>query len=98
MTQITDPVALAFLNSRLRPRAQAMRQLLYQLNEDSMYWTPAIQALFANDADTISDRQAEGVPTITAADVKAFVALCQAILALPNPPTAAFVLCVNPGV
>ena len=68
MAEITDPVVLAFLRDRVRPRAEQIRALLHLLQDDrAEFLAESILGRVPAGSDIIQDdRLAEGIPPMTA--------------------------------
>jgi hypothetical protein len=75
MADITDPVVIAFLSERVRPRAEQIRALLHLLQDDRDEWlAEGIGALVPDTSDIIQDgRAAEGVAQLTGAELRLIV-------------------------
>jgi len=75
MPEITDPVVVAYLNNRVRPRAEQIRSLLHMLQDDRAEWlAEGIGALVPDTSDIIEDgRGAEGVAQLTGAEFRTIV-------------------------
>lgn len=75
MAEITDPIVIAYLNERVRPRAEQIRALLHRLQDDRAEWLAEnIGSLVPDTADIIQDgRAAEGVAQLTGAEFRTIV-------------------------
>lgn len=75
MADITDPVVLAFLRNRVRPRAEQIRALLHLLQDDrDEFLAENIGVLVPDDDSVIQDgRAAEGVAQLTGAEFRQIV-------------------------
>lgn len=72
MAALTDPIALAFIDSRIRPRSEQLRAVAALLNDDKTAWLAGAGSLIPNDAGTtIENRTSEGIATVTGADINA---------------------------
>lgn len=69
---ITNPVVIAFLNNRVRPRAEQIRALLHLLQDDrDEFLAEGIGSLVPDDDSVIADgREAEGVAQLTGAEFR----------------------------
>ena len=79
---ITDPQAIVFVNERIRPVAEQIRDLQARMTEHVANWNQGISALVPNDAAELLEdgRDAEGVSRRTGADVTNMVTRMQSLL------------------
>ena len=76
MADITDPVAIRFINEEIRPLAELLRNAVALVDDMETAWFgQAINIIVTNAAgDAIADgRDAEGVSRLTGADIHNFV-------------------------
>ena len=80
---VTDPLAIKFVNERIRPVAETLRDLKIRLEELLAVWNQGVGSLVPNSAgETIEDgREAEGVSRLTGQDVNLMVTRINAVLA-----------------
>lgn len=85
---ITNAEAIRFSDEQVRPTAEKMRNLYYELEAMNVDWFNGISAVTPNDAlETLDDgRTAEGISTLTGADINAlmtqvgnYIALVEAV-------------------
>ena len=71
MAEITDPVAIAFVNNYVRPMAEALRDLSPRLIDMRSRWFAGGMSLACGtDGDTIEDgREDQGVSRLISQDV-----------------------------
>lgn len=70
MPQITNPEAIQFVNTALRPLCEEARILAVRIAAAQTQWFLGTNAAFAAGADTVEDgRDAEGISRLTGADV-----------------------------
>ena len=81
---ITNAEAIRFVNERIRPVAEQIRDLQARMTEHVANWNQGVSALVPNDAlELLEDgREAEGVSRLTGEDVNAMVTRMQSLLAV----------------
>ena len=77
MTDITNPVAIKFINEEIRPLAEIFRNAIALVDDMETAWFgQSLNTIVTNAAgDAIADdRDAEGVSRLTGADIHNFIA------------------------
>ena len=80
---VTDALAIKFVNERIRPAAEQLRNLKIQFEELRAVWDQGASSLVPNSpAEVIEDgREAEGVSRLTGQDINLMVTRIDAMLA-----------------
>ncbi len=88
---VTDALAIKFVNERIRPAAEALRDLKIRLEEHRAVWNQGVDLLVPNSsAEIIEDgREKEGASRLTGEDIHLMVTRMDAVLA---PLQAAFAM------
>ena len=74
MADITDPQAIRFINESVRPMAEKIRGLTYELASMDSKWSADIQSLVPNDSSPVIDnREAEGISRLVGTDINDFM-------------------------
>ena len=81
---ITDPQAIVFVNTHIRPRCEQIRALLYLMQDDTAKWNSGISALIPNsDSEELEDgREGQGVGRLDGADINNVMARIGQLLAV----------------
>lgn len=98
---MNDPVGLAFINQRIRPRAEQIRSLLNAMQDDRAQWFGGINGIIPNTAETVDDgrQDGEGVQQLTCAEVTTVMTRIIGLLAeleAANAMDAVRKACVRP--
>jgi hypothetical protein len=74
MADITDPQAIRFINESVRPMAEKVRALKYELASMNVKWSTDIQTFVPNDSSPVVDnREGEGISRLVGTDVNDFM-------------------------
>ena len=85
MADITSPNAIKFVNEQIRPIAETIRALKYQIDAIIVDWFAGQNVTISNTADAIEDgRETEGVSRLVGSDVVNVVSQLVAIQSLLN--------------
>lgn len=78
MAEITDPVALAFVDNHLRPLTESLRALEAQIGDAEDAWFNGVNAILAG-ANTVGNRTRDGAPVLTGDECTSIVAALIAV-------------------
>lgn len=85
MPAIINPQAIVFCNEVLRPLAEQTRALKARITAANVTWGAGLNAVFTNDSSVVTDnRTAEGVSTLTGADIQQLMSGLLAVSAAVN--------------
>lgn len=87
---ITDAEAIRFVNERIRPAAEKIRNLRAEMADHKAVWFQGISTVVPNSAAQVLEdgREAEGVSRLTGADVNNMVTRMDALLTVLDAPNA----------
>lgn len=87
---ITNAGAIRFVNERIRPVAEKIRDLRAEMTDHKAVWFQGISAVVPNSmAETLEDgREAEGVSRLTGADINNMVTRMDELLTVLDAPNA----------
>lgn len=86
MSEITNPIAIKFVNEKIRPITEKIRALVAAGTSIKIGWDSGIKDLFPNDDSLVADgREAEGVSRVTGADINNVMIVAEAMLSQNNP-------------
>jgi hypothetical protein len=77
MADVTDPVAIKFVNEAVRPLAEEVRAIKYLIDNAASQWFAGVDATIGSSIlDAIDDgRESQGVSRLTAKDITDFLGI-----------------------
>ncbi len=85
MADITNPVAIKFVNEEIRPLCEQIRALCAKITNSRTSWFGGINNSFPNDSSPVVDgREGEGVSRLTGADINSVMGIAIAMLDASN--------------
>ena len=83
MADIDDPRAIRFANETIRPLAERLRALHYEIDAVMIDWYAGMNALVPNDASPIADgREREGISRLVGSDAVSLIVAASGIKAV----------------